>query len=117
MTIILHITQHQQWEQAKQEQVYHSDTLATEGFIHCSTPVQVIQVANRFFLNQDGLVILCIDTNKVLAEIKYESADGDYFPHIYGSLNVNSVIKVIDFPPNVAGKFEMSEQIKALNFL
>lgn len=111
MSIILHITQCQQWEQAKQDRVYRSDTLDTEGFIHCSTPLQLTKVANNFFFNQHGLILLCIDSTQVQAEIRYESADGDYFPHIYGFLNVDAVIKVLNFEPKKDGKFELPIEI------
>jgi len=83
MSIILHITQRQTWEQAKLNQVYRGDTLVSEGFVHCSTPLQLVKVANTFFLNQKGLILLCIDSDKVQAEIKYEGIEGEeLFLHI-----------------------------------
>jgi uncharacterized protein (DUF952 family) len=112
MTIILHITQRQQWEQAKLNQVYRGDTLESEGFIHCSTPLQVIKVANTFFLNQKGLILLCIDSKQVQAEIKYEGWETEeLFPHIYGPLNVDAVFQVLDFEPDVDGKFELPKEL------
>jgi len=111
MSIILHITQREQWEQAKLVQVYRGDTLDTEGFIHCSTPLQVIKVANTFFLGQKGLLLLCIDSDKVQAEIRYEGLEKEYFPHIYGPLNPDAVFKVFDFEPGEDGKFELPEKI------
>ncbi len=111
MSIILHITQRKQWEQAKLVQSYRGDTLDSEGFIHCSTPLQVIKVANSFFANQNGLILLCIDTDKVGAEIKYEGFEEEHFPHIYGSLNLDAVFKVVDFALGKDGKFELPPEI------
>ncbi len=113
MHIILRITQKQQWEEAEKIGIYRGDTLETEGFIHCSTPRQVIPVANRFFLHQQGLVILFIDSDRVEAEIRYELAEKqEKFPHIYGALNTNAVLKVLDFPVGANGSFQLSPEIK-----
>ena len=107
MSIILLITQREQWEQAKLVQVYRGDTLDSVGFIHCSTPLQVIKVANTFFPGQEGLILLFIDSDKVQAQIRYEGIEAEEFPHIYGALNLDAVFKVIDFEPGEDGKFEL----------
>ncbi|MGQ4645980.1 DUF952 domain-containing protein [Lyngbya aestuarii] len=104
--IILHITQPQPWEQAKLQGTYRGDTLDSEGFIHCSTPLQINQVANTFFLGYKELILLCIDAERVQAEIRYEGLDGqNYFPHIYGPLNIDAVFQVLDFQSGEDGKF------------
>lgn len=113
MSLILHITQYQQWEEAKRDRVYRSDTLASEGFIHCSTPKQAIAVANRFFSGQQGLIILCIDTERVQSEIRYEGIE-ELFPHIYGPLNVDAVFQVMKLEPDTDGKFELPAQLTQL---
>jgi uncharacterized protein (DUF952 family) len=97
MNIIYHITRRQVWEEAQVIGSYCADTLLTEGFIHCSTPTQVLKTADRFFQNQTGLIILCIDEDKVDSEIRYELADSELFPHIYGALNIDAVYQTIDF--------------------
>jgi uncharacterized protein (DUF952 family) len=110
MNPIYHITQSSQWENAKLSGVYKADSLATEGFIHCSTFAQVVKTANRFFKNQHGLVLLYIDADKVKPEIRYEGADNDLFPHIYGELNVDAVYKVIDFESGKDGLFGLIKE-------
>ncbi|MBU7581732.1 MAG: DUF952 domain-containing protein [Nostoc sp. TH1S01] len=112
---LLHITQRLQWEQAQAQNIYVAESLANEGFIHCSKVAQIIPVANRFFYNQQELVILLIDTQKVKAEIRYEAAEtGEIFPHIYGSLNIDAVTQVIDFASGVNGYFNLPQQLKDL---
>jgi uncharacterized protein (DUF952 family) len=112
MSVIFHIAKIQQWETAKQLQSYCGDTLDSEGFIHCSTLPQVVRTANKFFVGQKGLLLLWIDSEKVAAEVKYESAAGDYYPHIYGPLNVDAVLKVIEFEAGADGKFELPEELR-----
>ncbi len=115
MNTIFHITQSQQWEEAKNLGSYRGDTLDTEGFIHCSQVTQIFGVAHRYFLNQKNLVILVIDADKVQAEIRYELAKiGEEFPHIYGTLNLDAVLQVVDFELGENGKFILPDEI--LNF-
>jgi uncharacterized protein (DUF952 family) len=112
MNIIFHIAQRQQWEQAKFLGSYSTDSLETEGFIHCSKPTQIITVANRLFSNQKELVLLFIDSDKVQPEILYEAAEiGEFFPHIYGELNIDAVFQVIDFEAGEDGFFTLPQEV------
>ncbi|MBD2345799.1 DUF952 domain-containing protein [Anabaena subtropica] len=114
MNTILHITQRKKWEQAKNVGSYRADSLDTEGFIHCSQPAQVIKVANYIFANQKGLILLLINSNLVNPEIRYEAADGELFPHIYGELNLDAVYQVINFEPGEDGLFELPSEVVSL---
>ncbi|MDZ8110654.1 MAG: DUF952 domain-containing protein [Nostoc sp. DedQUE12a] len=115
MNTILHITQRQQWERAKNLGSYRADSLDSEGFIHCSRSRQIVKVANRFFKNQKDLVLLFIDLEKVKAEIRDEEAEiGELFPHIYGELNIDAVYQVIDFVDGEDGLFELPPEVRDL---
>ncbi len=107
--MILHIIPRQQWEQAQQAGIYQADSLDTEGFVHCSTPAQVAKVANAFFAGQSGLLLLCIDPDRVRAEIRYDAVEDDHFPHIYGPLNLDAVLEAIAFEPNANGQFSQPQ--------
>ncbi|NJO39355.1 MAG: DUF952 domain-containing protein [Cyanobacteria bacterium CRU_2_1] len=55
MSIILHITQRQQWEAAQTIGVCRSESSHIEGFIHCSIANQIIRVANLFYARQQDI--------------------------------------------------------------
>ena len=95
-SIILHITNPELWNQANAAGEYRADSLASEGFIHCSTPDQLAGVVGRYYKRQTGLVVLHIDPGKVQPPIRWENPPGsnEQFPHIYGELNLNAVIEV-----------------------
>ena len=110
MALLLHITSREQWDRARFAGVYRGETLDTEGFIHCSTREQVLEVANARFRGREGLVLLCIDSSHVQAPVQYDTVEtGARFPHIYGPLNADAVIKTISFPPGPDGRFVLPE--------
>ena len=73
---ILHITTGQAWAQAQRDGTYAADSLATEGFIHCSEAHQVIWVANMRFRHRQDLVLLQIDVSRLSAPVVYENLEG-----------------------------------------
>ncbi|MEO6731113.1 MAG: DUF952 domain-containing protein [Ferruginibacter sp.] len=93
--MIYHVVPGERWQVALQIGFYEAASLATEGFIHASSQGQVEGVLKRYYQNQEGLVLLHIDENKLTAELKYELAASvnEMFPHIYGRLNTDAVIK------------------------
>lgn len=108
MTEILHITTRAQWAAAQQAGAYRGDTLDSEGFIHCSTPQQVVGVANARFRGTPDLVLLAIDPDQVGPAIRWEAADnGQLYPHIYGPLDTDAVTQVHLFAPEPDGSFTL----------
>jgi uncharacterized protein (DUF952 family) len=109
MRTILHITKRESWNQAQKTGEYTAPSLDKQGFIHCSTEEQVVPVANCIFRGQRGLVLLCIDEARLTASVKYENLEGGQrlFPHVYGTVNLDAVIKVVEFPPLADGTFAL----------
>lgn len=94
-TPIHHLALRHAWEAATEEdELYRRSTidrsLEEEGFIHCSYPDQVQGVADRFYRSRTDVLLLTIDPTKVHAEIRTENL----FPHIYGPLPVDAVVRV-----------------------
>ncbi|CAJ37903.1 DUF952 domain-containing protein [Methanocella arvoryzae] len=118
MSIILHIARRQDWEASVPYGYYEPDSLDTDGFIHCSTIGQTVDIANQFYANQQDLVLLCIDKYQTEAEVKYEvpacAGDewaGSLFPRIYGPLNLSAVVLVVEFVPGEDGMFKLPAEI------
>jgi len=111
--MIYHILAVESWQRQAPGQSYRGDTLATEGFIHCTGEAEwLLQVANRFYrTSPTNFVILCIDPERVAAEVKWEVADQHCFPHIYGPLNLDAVVDVVQFPRDATGQFLMPAEL------
>ncbi len=119
--MIYHITERAAWNDAQAAGEYRGDTLESQGFIHCSTAAQVLRVANSFYRGRQGLVLLCIDTEKVQPEVIFEQPinpqtgeaepGSQQFPHIHGALNLDAVVRVVDFAPGADGAFALPEEV------
>ena len=111
MSLLVHIARYEDWKKARETGEYRTPSLEQEGFIHCSTPFQVVGVANTMFHGEKGLVLLCLDPARLEAEVRYEDCyqTGQSFPHLYGPLNLDAVVDVLDFRPDSDGKFALPE--------
>jgi uncharacterized protein (DUF952 family) len=95
MNYIYRIFTLQAWETADKTQALGSPSLATEGFIHLCTEAQLQGVLSRYFSGETKVIAAKIDTNKLIAPLRYEVATGgDLFPHLYGLLNVEAIVSV-----------------------
>lgn len=113
--MIYHITTPVEWKLAQENGQYSAPSLDTEGFIHCSTAVQIVPVANAFYRDVDEVILLCIDEDKIRAEVKWEApahveghnapenSETQLFPHIYGVINLDAVDEVVPLPKNDEG--------------
>ena len=107
MTSLFHITEQVSWDQAQTNGVYTAPSLETEGFIHLSSRDQVIGTANRFYQGQLGLVLLEIESDRLQEKLQYDSVPGHgTFPHLYGPLNLDAVIRTLPLTPNSDGHFD-----------
>jgi len=136
VTLIFHITSRDAALVARENGEYRAESLTREGMIHFSDIHQVLDVADRFYADRHGLVILAVDASRLKAELKYEApvhpaeapenedfsrgkrlrysndpvdkplAD-DLFPHLYGPLNFDAVVAVYDFESDMDGKFSL----------
>jgi uncharacterized protein (DUF952 family) len=121
MATILHITTQAEWDAAIAAGSYRPASLEDEGFIHCSTPAQAAGTANRYFRGRTDLVLLCIDPTRVTSEVRHEpprvsggaqdlrvhEGSTERFPHIYGPLDLDAVVRVVPFPCDRDGGFAL----------
>jgi uncharacterized protein (DUF952 family) len=96
MGLIYHITTKQDWRNAITKGYYEAASLKQEGFIHCSEEQQLPGVIERYYKDQADLLKLIIDTEKLQSKFVFEWSPSthDTFPHIYGPVNLDAVIKV-----------------------
>jgi len=105
--LIYHMLSALSWQAHPQDEPYIGDTLATEGFIHCTREAdRLVQVANHFYRDREGdFVILCLETEQLQSELRWEVSDGHLYPHIYGPIHPAAVVDIIPFPRHPNGNF------------
>jgi uncharacterized protein (DUF952 family) len=93
--MIYHVVSGPNWQKAIEQGFYEAASLAAEGFIHASKAEQVQGVLARYYNGQTDLLLLHIDETKLKAPLSFELATSvnESFPHIYGRLNLDAVIK------------------------
>jgi uncharacterized protein (DUF952 family) len=65
-----------------------------DGFIHFSTAEQLRGTVEKYFADEDYLVLLAVDPEALGAALKWEaSRGGALFPHLYGPLPMGAVVR------------------------
>ncbi|HUE99123.1 MAG TPA: DUF952 domain-containing protein [Anaerolineales bacterium] len=115
--MIYHITSRSAWREAQRRGDYRAESLASESFIHCSTKTQVLPVAQKFYQGQPELLLLMIDPSLLSSELRWEPPsggtpppgvpEGDLFPHVYGPIDLDAIVKVFDLEANPDGKYSL----------
>ena len=113
---ILHIAERAEFERQNEAgDVIVDPSLGREGFIHCSTVDQVLIPANERFEGRSGLVLLIIEVARLTSPLVYEDCyqSGRMFPHVYGPINLDAVVELVNFPPRSDGGFDLPTELAA----
>ncbi|GLZ32595.1 hypothetical protein Lesp02_47830 [Lentzea sp. NBRC 105346] len=112
--MILHIISRDDWANARS-----GVGVSADGFVHCSDFGTAHLPANAVFAGRTDLLLLVIDPARVGAPVKWEAGvpehpAGVWFPHVYGTIPVDAVVAVHDFPPGADGVFRLPEAVANL---
>lgn len=103
--MIFHITTAAAWEAAEATGALSPASLASEGFVHCSTPAQLPGTLERHFRGQRDLLLLLLDEGALDPSLlRWEPPPGrpaERYPHYYAPLPVAAVVSV--HPADVPG--------------
>lgn len=106
--MIYHLATEKDWEAAMSRGTYKIPSLASEGFIHCSTREQLMESARLHFAEHQRLVVLHIVEKRVKELLKWEpSREGALFPHIYGPIPVEAIEDLEILVRNADGAWEL----------
>ena len=116
--MIYHITSMKAWSDALQRGEYRAESLETEGFIHCSTSTQVLSVVEKYYQGSGRLLLLMIDPEHLTSDLRWEPPSGgalpgvpedDMFPHVYGPINLDAIVRVFDLETDPDGKYDLPD--------
>lgn len=111
--IILHCMPKSIWESVHHQPHFGEASVAAEGFVHCSSIEYFWRVAPNFRNVDAELLLLCIDTDLLRSEIRWEDADncGREYPHVYGPINLNAVVATLPFLRDEHGEWVKNEEL------
>ncbi len=105
--MIYRITLESDFRAQLSDTVYLPPDLADEGFVHCALEPSVIPVANDYYADASGpLLVVEIDPGKLTSETRYEApaptagggsshlVSATQFPHVYGPINPGAITRV-----------------------
>ncbi len=105
--MIYRITLESDFRAQLNDTVYLPPDLADEGFVHCALEPSVIPVANDYYADTSGqLLVVEIDPARLTSETRYEApaptagggsshlASATRFPHVYGPINPDAIARV-----------------------
>lgn len=89
-------------------ETYAPPSLAREGFVHCTATRSTLLAVARDYYDDvtPPLLVLEIDPTRLSAELRFEApapiagggtahlASGEWFPHLYGPLELSAVVGV-----------------------
>ena len=97
--VIYKICSREEWDKAKNRGTYSgSEDDLRDGFIHFSSFDQVLGTLDKHFVGKKNLLLLKIGMDLINQSLlKWETSRNDEkFPHLYGDLNLDAVINVVE---------------------
>ncbi|MER7736311.1 DUF952 domain-containing protein [Streptomyces erythrochromogenes] len=93
--MIFHIVPLADWTAAP-ELPYAPPSLDSEGFVHCSADrATVLDIAETHYRALPGtLLAVELDEDALTAEVRREGDSAGRFPHVFGPLNRDAVVRV-----------------------
>ncbi|CAM5486404.1 DUF952 domain-containing protein [Streptomyces aurantiogriseus] len=104
--MIYHVVAKAEWD-ARPGEPYAPASLAEDGFVHCSPDeATTLTIVNSFYRDAPRpLLALLLDEDRLTARCEWEAAapapppgvpDSTLFPHVFGPLDRDAVIRVLE---------------------
>ncbi|WP_416150504.1 DUF952 domain-containing protein [Salipaludibacillus sp. HK11] len=97
--MIYYVLTEDEWKIAKEEEEYWPSDFDDRGYIPCANPGQTEYLISELLLDEEPLLILTIDTQKLESVIIYEDVyeTGSMKPHVYGYINIDAITGIDEF--------------------
>ena len=99
-----------EWQKVKKSETYLGSYKDIEdGYIHFSGEDQVKGTLEKYYSNQQNLVLLKVETLKLDHLIWEQASDGNMFPHLYSSLDLSNIVDELEINLSDKGIHELPD--------
>ncbi len=118
MRAIYHIAVEGDLRRCSRDGRYEPDSLGSEGFVHCADEAVLLLVANDYYGDAAGRVlVLKLDPSQLTCDLEWEApaplagggtahlAASATFPHVYGPIDLRAVAAVGELARGADGRF------------
>lgn len=104
--ITYHMSPAEVWEAQKGNDSYLPETFDQDGFIHATNGLDKLSWVGNEFYTEDARphVVLVLDVSRITSPVRYDDPD-EFFPHIYGPLNTESIVGKLTVQRGDDGRF------------
>jgi uncharacterized protein (DUF952 family) len=112
MRLAYHGTPRKYFESLDASKPYVPEPFAREGFIHTTEGREAVPIVLtlHYKTSSEPWVVLYIDQDRVTSPIRYDDPE-QVFPHIYGPLNRDAIVAVMDIDREPDGTFLRPEPL------
>lgn len=114
--VLVRLCSEQEWSSARDRGWFPPESAGpeAEAFVHLSTIEQVHLPANRLYHGRTDMMLLYVDGSALDAPVRWEPGvptdpQSMLFPHLYGPLPVDAVIRVVPYQPAADGSFPAAD--------
>jgi len=103
-----------QWKSFREAGVFMGSPVdLQDGYIHLSCADQLKGTLDKWYADQDEVVLLQVEANRVQEDLKYEvSRGGAEFPHLFAALPMRAIQQSWVVSPD-SGVYRLPEDLKA----
>ena len=101
-----------EWQKVKQSETYSGSSKDIEdGYIHFSGQDQVASTLKKYYSGIENLILLKVETLKLDHLVWEQASDGNFFPHLYSSLDLSNVINEFEITLNNDGTHKLPDTL------
>jgi uncharacterized protein (DUF952 family) len=110
LKFVYKIINHDELQKAKLSGTYSGSSKDIEdGYIHFSGQDQVEGTLQKYYKGQQNLILLKIKTLNLDHLVWEQASDGNFFPHLYSSLDLANVVDEYEIILQVGGSHKLPE--------
>ena len=82
-----------------------------DGYIHFSGQDQVASTLKKYYSGIENLILLKVETLKLDHLVWEQASDGNFFPHLYSSLDLSNVVNEFEITLDNDGTHKLPDTL------